>query len=199
MVTVLYYRDWKVTDLGKQTFTGVREQKYWNIQSNEPQNVIVTIDVASTRQTGATCQGAYEKTLIDLEYKTGKDMTWQWYDAEDYATANPTYTMTNNIMFDTMNAGWYTIKIDTDAYGCTDPPEAGTNYNIHIYAENSHVHMYEGDMQVSWEQDAEYVPPMGIVGDDGAEILDETAEILNDSGQTCTAAGCVSTDSGEGG
>lgn len=110
--------------------------------------------------------------------------------------------MTNNIMFTgnaTMAAGWYTIKIDTDAYGCTDPPTAGTNYNIHVYSENSHVHMYEGDMQVSMVQDAEYVADQGIIGDDGVEILDDSAEVVNDAGETCTAAGCVSTDSGDAG
>lgn len=77
-VTILYYKDWKVTDLGKQTFTGSRELKYWNIYTEEPQEVIITIDVASSRQTGAACQGAYEKNLVDLEYKTGKDKTWTW-------------------------------------------------------------------------------------------------------------------------
>lgn len=99
-----------------------------------------------------------------------------------------------------MGEGWYTIKIDTDAYGsATDPPMAGTNYNIHVYSAKSHIHIYEGNYQVSSVQDAEYVEPGLIVGDDDAEILDESTEIVNDSGETCTAAGCVSTDSGDNG
>lgn len=64
--TVLYYQDWTVTMLGKDTISP-GEDLHWDIYNPEEQEVMVTADVASLRMAEQGCQDDFSLTLWATE------------------------------------------------------------------------------------------------------------------------------------
>lgn len=68
-------------------------------------------------------------------------------------SADNTWYMSQNLEFESLEAGWYTIGLRAaDGSGDAD-------YNVHVYSSDSPVHLYEGENQVTTEKPNEYVAP----------------------------------------
>lgn len=64
--------------------------------------------------------------------------------------------MTTNLIFDSLDEGWYSIGIK----GMWNSANIGQNdINVHVYSSDTPVHIYDGETVVSTQRTGEYVPP----------------------------------------
>lgn len=73
--TIMYYKDWAVTSLGKQTFSS--STKKWNIYVDTAQEVVITIDLGSERQQAAGCNDP--EFIAQIYALEGQDKVYKWW------------------------------------------------------------------------------------------------------------------------
>lgn len=133
--TVLYYQDWNVTSLGVDTMLP-NEDKHWNINNQDSQQVMVTVDLASTRMAEQGCQDQLQLILWAAEDPDQSyHSTWNKI---DQVWADNSYYMSMNIDFGILEPGLYSVGI----LGA-DSNVPAQDFNMHAYSSSSPVHFFD--------------------------------------------------------
>jgi hypothetical protein len=144
--TVMKYADWKVTNLGRQVMDSRTYEKFWNINVDQTQKAIITIDMASSRHAEQGCDETHYLSLT-----LGQNSP-RWVVLER-AQADNQHFMSKNIEMD-LQPGTYSVGV---SWLQGSVPQ---DFNLHIYSSASHIHFEDDNgRQVSTVQNVEYLGP----------------------------------------